>query len=75
MKKMKKIIWMIIIVALIGFFIVFPRVVFHQNEKKMKDAAERYFELNPNELPTGERTKTLSLGVLYQKSFLKEEVR
>ena len=75
MKKMKKIIWIIVLVVLIGFFIVFPRVVFYQNEKKIEEAAKRYFELSPNELPTGERVKTLSLATLFQKSFLKEDLK
>ena len=75
MKKIKKIIWVVLILALLGFFVVFPRIVFHQNEKKMEEAAKRYFELNPSELPTGERMKSVSLRTLYQKSFLKEDLK
>lgn len=67
-----------ITIAIVGLFIwlliISPMITFHQNEKKVEEAAKRYFDLYQNELPVGERVKTVKLTTLYSKSFLKEDV-
>lgn len=73
--KLKFAITLIIIVLFLWFLVVSPMITFHNNEKKIEDAARRYFELNSNELPTGERVKTLELSELYNKAFLEDDFR
>lgn len=65
----------LILVLFIWFFLLNPFVAFKKNEKTMLNAAKRYFEINSNELPTGNRVKTLSLKTLYYKSFIKEDLK
>lgn len=76
-KSLLKITKFIITVFIIGLFVWFlvlsPMLKFHGYENTMRDAAKRYFELNSNELPTGERVKTLSLNALYKGAYLKED--
>ena len=78
MKQVKNKIKLVVTVVIIGFFVwflvVYPMMVFRNNEKLLEKAARRYYELNSNELPTGERVKTLSLSTLYHKSFLEKDV-
>ena len=68
---------LILVLAIVGTFVWFlvlsPMITFQKNEKIMEDAARRYFELNSDELPTGERVKTLSLSVLFKKSYIKKD--
>ena len=73
-KKWKLIGGIVLVLLFIWFLIVSPYLTFSKNEKSLEEAAKRYFELNPNELPTGERFKTLSLETLYRKSYLKEDL-
>lgn len=73
-KKIKLVVTVILILIFVWFLIVSPMITFHNNEKKLEDAAKRYYELNSNELPTGERVKTLSLKKLYHKSFIKGDL-
>ena len=72
--KMKIAITIAIIGLFVWFLIVSPMITFHRNEKKAEEAAKRYFDLYSNELPVGERVKTIGLGTLYDKSLLKEDV-
>ena len=74
MKKLKLAVTVAIIVVFVWFLVISPMITFRTNEKKLEDAAKRYFELNKNELPTGERIKTLKLSTLYHKAFLKEDL-
>lgn len=73
-KNAKIIITVAIVIAFVWFLIIYPMITFHQNEQKLEAAARRYFELNQNELPTGERVKTVTLNTLYHKSFLKKDI-
>ena len=77
MKKLLSILKLLVVLFVIGFlvwfFAVSPTLTFKGYEETLKDAAVRYFQLNNNELPTGERVKTLSLNALYKKSYLKED--
>ena len=63
-----------IVVALIGAFIWFlilsPMLTFQKYENEILTAAERYYEFHNNELPTGERVRTLSLSTLYKEKNL-----
>lgn len=73
-KNVKLIVTIAIICVFLWFIVVSPMLTFHANEKKLEDAAKRYFELNSRELPTGTRIKTLTLEKLYSKSFLKDDL-
>ena len=59
--KMKLGITLAIIVGFIVFLVAYPLYIFKENEKKLEQAARDYFDFNQNELPTGERVKTISL--------------
>lgn len=72
-KKIKLIITLIILCGLVWFLIISPMIKFHENEKTLEEAARRYFELNNDKLPTGERVKTLSLNALYKESYLEND--
>lgn len=78
MNKYIKIIKFIIVLAIafafVWFLVLGPMISFHNNEKALEKAARRYFELNPNMLPTGERVRTLSLKVLYDQSFIENDL-
>jgi len=74
LRDLKFIISIVIVGLFVWFLVVSPMIKFHNNESKMKDAALRYFEINRNELPTGERVKTLSLSTLYSKSYMKDDL-
>ncbi|MBR3210925.1 MAG: DUF5011 domain-containing protein [Bacilli bacterium] len=69
----------IVVLAIVGLFVWFlvisPMLTFRHNEQVLEDAARRYYELNPDKLPTGERVKTLSLNTLYKQSYLKEDFK
>ena len=72
--KMKIAITIAIIGLFIWFLIVSPMITFHKNEKEVENAAKRYFDLYSNELPVGERVKTISLETLYSKSFMERDI-
>ncbi len=76
-KKVKKVLKLVITVVIIGLFVWFlvinPFLKFKDYEKTMTEAAERYFRHNENELPTGERVKSISLQDLYYKAYVKED--
>ena len=74
MKKVKLLITVVIIVGFLWFLVISPMITFHSNEKKLEEAAKRYFELNSNQLPTGQRVKTVTLATLYHKSFIKGDI-
>ncbi len=68
LSKYRVLITIFIICLFIWFLIISPMMTFHKNEEKLTEAAKRYFELNSDRLPVGERVKTLSLKVLYNES-------
>ena len=70
--KIKFLITIAIICLFVWFLVISPMLTFKKYETTFKEAAERYFELNSNQLPTGERVKTLSLNALFKESYLKE---
>ena len=74
LKKIKLAVTIILILVFVWFLIVSPMISFHDNEKKLEEAAKRYYELYSNELPTGEKVKTLSLKTLYHKAFIKNDL-
>ncbi len=73
-KKIKFFIFCVIVIIIAWFCLISPYLSFIKNEQTLKAAALRYFELHQNELPTGERIKTLSLNTLYHQSYLKEDL-
>lgn len=74
LKKIKLIVTIVLILVFVWFLIISPMITFHSNEKSLEDAAKRYFELNSNELPTGENVKTVTLKTLYHKAFIKNDL-
>ena len=72
--KMKLAVTVIVVLGFVWFLIISPMRTFHQNEKKLEQAAKRYFELNSSQLPVGDRVKTISLQTLYHKSYLEEDI-
>lgn len=68
---------LLVVIVIAGVFlwylVISPMITFKQNETKLEEAARRYYELNPDKLPTGERVQTLSLSTLYKQSYLKED--
>lgn len=75
LSKYKLLITIFIVCLFVGLLIIYPMITFHKNEAKLVEAAKRYYELNSDRLPTGERVKTLSLKVLYKESYIKEDLR
>ncbi len=73
-KKIKLVVTIVLVLVFVWFLIVSPMITFHDNEKRLEEAAKRYFELYSSELPTGENVKTLSLKKLYHKSFIKNDL-
>lgn len=74
MKGVFKFLITIVVIGLFAWFLVLsPIITFHGYENTLEEAARRYFELNYNLLPTGERVKTLTLNELYKGSYLKED--
>ena len=74
-KKLVTSLIVVIAVVLVWFLIISPLVQFKKSEKEVLDAGKRYFEVNSTHLPTGNRIKTISLKTLYNKDFIKEDIR
>ena len=75
-----KIIKRIIRLGIIGFilfavYFIFlnPIIKFKSYEKTMLKAAERYYELNPDKLPTGNRVGTISLQTLFTEKYIDKD--
>ncbi len=76
--KKKKIILIVSIVAgvllvlwLLWFFWLEKVYIFHEQEKQLLDAAERYFELNSQRLPDEENdVTTVELQTLYKEKWI-----
>lgn len=74
MSKIRMLIVLAMVGAFVWVFILSPMLTFKANEKKLEDAAKRYYELFPNSLPTGERVGTVTLETLYSKSFIDKDI-
>ena len=70
----KLVVTIVIIIGFVWFLVVSPMLTFHGNEKKIEEAAKRYFDIHSNALPTGSRVKTLSLKELYDDGLLKGDM-
>ena len=73
--KIKFLVSIAIVMLFVWFLVLSPMISFHRNEKELEEAAKRYYELNSNQLPIGERVKTLSLSVLYKGAYLKHDFK
>ena len=73
-RKAQYIALIILIVFLVWYFVISPMITFKQSEKIVEEAGKSYFELNYTQLPTGERTATVTLQDLFTKSFIKEDI-
>lgn len=72
-KYLKLSVVVIVIALFLWFLVLNPFFTFRGYEKEVKQAAERYYEINERELPTGTRVKTLSVQELFDQSYLKED--
>ena len=73
LKYIKISVMLAIIFAFAWFLLVYPTYKFKQYEGELKKAAERYYELNSTQLPTGNRVSTVTLQTLFAKSYMKED--
>ena len=72
--KNLKIACVVIVVALfLWFLVIHPLITFKGYEKQVEEAAQRYYELNERQLPTGTRVKTFSVQELFNQAYLKED--
>ena len=74
-KRLKIGITVVVIVLFVWLLIVYPLWSFISNENHLLDAAKEYFNINSEELPTGERVKTIKLGDLYDEKYLTEALK
>ena len=75
-KTIKKIIRLgIIAIILLGiyFIILNPIIKFKSYEKTMLKATERYYELNPDKVPTGNRVGTITLKTLFNGKYIEKD--
>lgn len=75
LKKYRLLITVFIVGLFMWFLIISPMITFHKNEAIFTNAAKRYFELNSDKFPVGERVRTLSLKELYDGSYIKEDFK
>lgn len=62
----------VIVLLFIWFFIGYPLLHFHRNEKALRKAAAHYFEINYTKLPEKDEVKTLSLVDLINEKYLND---
>ena len=74
LNNLKALVIIAIIVAFVWFLAVYPTYKFKQYESQVKEAAERYYEINSTKLPTGNRVSTVTLQELFTGSYLKEDL-
>ncbi len=74
-KRVKKVVIGIIVVLILWFLVVSPYMSFKKNEKIVREAGKRYYEINAGQLPTGEKIKTVGLQKLYEKDFIGDDLR
>lgn len=76
-KKTLSVLKLLVVVVIVALFVWFifikPSYNFSKYEKTLEEAAVRYYQLNPTELPTGKRVATVTMQTLYHKSYLKED--
>ena len=73
-KKLKLLVVIAIAGFLVWFFVISPMITFKSNEDRMEKAARRYYELNSNKLPTGERIGTVTLSTLYHEAYIDKDL-
>ena len=78
MKKLKTILKVVIGLAVIGclvwFLILWPYISFKTNEQKLLEAGKRSYEINSDKLPSGTQVATISMQVLYNQQYIKEDI-
>ena len=63
----------LVIVLIVFFLFVKPYFTFKSYESKMEKAADRYFDVNQDKLPTGNRTATVTLKQLQNQKYIDED--
>ena len=74
-KLIKMIITVVVIILLVWLVVINPLLNFKSMENEVLDASKRYFEINTNMLPTGNKIRKISLQTLYDKDYIKEDLR
>ena len=74
-KTVKLIITIVVVALLLWFLVLSPIIKFKKMEKILLDSAKRYFEVNENLLPTGNRLRKISLQTLYDKDYIKDDLK
>lgn len=74
-KTVKLIITIVVVALLLWFLVLSPIIKFKKMEKILLDSAKRYFEVNENLLPTGNRLRKISLQTLYEKDYIKNDLK
>ena len=72
-RKLKFYLILFIVVALLWILVINPYITFKKNESSFTKAAEQYFDMYTEELPTGERIAEVSLQKLYNKGYITED--
>ncbi len=77
-EKLKKYIKMVSIIVgfglLIYLIVIYPLTKFYSQESEMTAAAEKFFEINEELLPTGARVAEVDLSTLYNEKYLPEDL-
>ena len=66
---------LLVVIILVWFIVIHPLVKFKNMEKEVKEATQRYFEINNKQLPTGKNSKRVSLNELYKKDFIIDDLK
>lgn len=61
-----------IILGVVWFVVIYPKIIFGKNEDKFIDAAKRYFEINASKLPKEGNLSTVSLQTLYHQKYVSD---
>ncbi len=72
-RLIRLIITIAIICLFVWYFVLSPYITFRQNEKEMIKAAERYYEINLDKLPTGTRISTVTLQTLSREKYIDKD--
>ena len=72
-KTLRNIIIIGIIFAAVFYIFLNPIIKFKSYEKTMIAATQKYYEINPDKVPTGNRTATLTLQKLFTGRYIKDD--
>lgn len=71
-KYLKIFITLIIVIGVLWFIVIYPKMEFSKNEKKFVNAAKRYFQINSTKLPNEGNISTVTLQTLYHQKYVSD---